>query len=290
MTRLETMATRISTRSFDGRPLSAGEYGDLAAALARRQAGPTLSGKRLRLALAHWDKGSAPVKMGTYGLLAGVSAFIVPAVERGEGAMEDLGWAVEAAVLDATALGLATCWIGGLFSRSAAAGFVRAGEDDIVPALIAVGHAAARRSLQDRIVAGIAKSRSRRPLGELVRGMDSIEAGGSASPYGEALMRCLEAVRIAPSASNKQPWRFSISLRLPDAPPAVGLWMDEDRLYNNALGEAKMQRIDMGIAMRHFAEAAAESGFPGAWRLSGDLPRPAPGLPPEWIPVATWRS
>lgn len=290
MTRVEAMAMRISTRSYDGRPLSAGESGDLAAALARRQAGPTLSGKRLRLGLAHWDKGSAAVKMGTYGMLAGVSAFIVPAVERGEGAMEDLGWAVEAAVLDATALGLATCWIGGLFSRSAAAGFIGAGEDEIVPALIAVGHAAARRSLQDRLVTGFAKSRSRRPLGELVRGLESIETGASASPCGEALIRCLEAVRIAPSASNKQPWRFVLSRTMPDEPPRVGLWLDEDRVYNNALGEAKMQRIDMGIAMRHFAEAAAESGLPGAWQLSRDLPPPAQGIPTGWIPVALWRS
>jgi hypothetical protein len=290
MTRLEAMAARISTRSFDGRPLSAGESGELSAALVRRQAEPTLSGKRVRLTLARWDQGSTPVKLGTYGLISGVSAFIVPAVERGEGAMEDLGWALEAAVLDATALGISTCWIGGLFSRSAAAGFVQARGDEIVPALIALGHAAARRSLQDRIVTGIAKSRSRRPRAELVQGLDHREPGAEDGRYREALQHCLEAVRIAPSASNKQPWRLVVSSGLPDAPPQVALWLDEDRVYNNALGEAKMQRIDMGIAMRHFAEAAAESGFPGAWQLSRDLPAPAQGLGPGWIPVAMWRS
>lgn len=289
MTRLEAMAARVSTRSFDGRPLTAGEAEAMTAALARRQAEPTLAGRRVRLSLARWEQGSAPVKMGTYGLVSGVSAFIVPAVERGEGGMEDLGWAVEAAVIDATALGISSCWIGGLFSRSAAAGFVRAGDDEIVPALIALGHAAARRSLQDRLVTGIAKSRSRRPLGELVQGLDAVGDSASA-PYGDALLRCLEAVRIAPSASNKQPWRLVISRTVPGAPPRVGLWLDEDRAYNNALGEAKMQRIDMGIAMRHFAEAAAESGLPGAWQLSRDLPPPAQGIPTGWIPVALWRS
>ncbi len=300
MTRLEAMLARVSTRSFDGRPLEEVQARALEASLALRQAEPTLSGRRLRLSLASVELGSAPLKMGTYGLVSGVSAFIVPAVERGEGAMMDLGWALEAAVLDATALGISSCWIGGLFSRSAAAGFVKANDDEIVPALIALGHAATRRSLQDRIITGMAKSRSRRPLEELVQVLDESEDDPATvqakqqsvvptpGPYGEPLRRCLEAVRIAPSASNKQPWRFIISLKGKSEVPSIGLYLDEDRIYNNALGEAKMQHIDMGIAMRHFADAAVDTGLPGSWKLTQDLQPNVKASRAGWIPIAIW--
>lgn len=300
MTRLEAMAARVSTRSFDGRPLEEGQMEALKASLALRQAEPTLSGRRVRLSLACVDLGDAPLKMGTYGLVSGVSAFIVPAVERGEGAMVDLGWALEAAVLDATALGISSCWIGGLFSRSAAAGFVRANDDEIVPALIALGYAAARRSLQDRIVTGMAKSRSRRPLEELAQVLEEWADDPAAaqakqqsvapSPelYDEPLRRCLEAVRIAPSASNKQPWRFIIFPKEKGTASSIGLYLNEDKLYNNALGEAKMQHIDIGIAMRHFADAAVETGFPGSWKLTQDLPPNIKASRARWIPIALW--
>lgn len=302
MTRLEAMAARVSTRSFDGRPLEEKQVEALKASLALRQSEPSLSGRRVRLTLACPNLGSAPLKMGTYGLVSGVSAFIVPAVECGEMAMVDLGWAVEAAILDATALGISSCWIGGLFNRSAAAEFVRAYDNEIVPALIALGHPAARRSLQDRIVTGMAKSRSRRSLGELVRVMDEWAGGPTAARgghqpgaantefYGEPLRRCLEAVRIAPSASNKQPWRFVLSHKGKSEVLTIGLYLDEDRLYNNALGEAKMQHIDMGIAMRHFADAARETGLPGSWVLTQDLPLNVKVSSARWIPIAMWIS
>jgi nitroreductase len=78
----------------------------------------------------------------------------------------------------------------------------------------------------------------------------------------------LEAVRIGPSASNKQQWRLVLDRR---GAEALHLVMDEDERYNNMLGEVKLQELDMGIAMRHVEVAARAFGLGGAWsRLDPD--------------------
>jgi hypothetical protein len=64
-------------------------------------------------------------------------------------------------------------------------------------------------------------------------------------------------VRIAPSASNKQPWRAIRS------GGALHFYMKKDKAYaGNMLGYC-IQRIDMGIAASHFSLAAEELGLKG---------------------------
>lgn len=256
MNMIEAIRARVSTRSFDGKKLSAVEAKELEAMLARvaREGEHSPFGKGVRLALYEGEGGETRARMGTYGLISGASAFIVPAVRKGPGSMEDAGWVVEKAVLEATAMGYATCWIGGVFNRSKAAEVVGAGGDEIVPAVIALGRPAERRSIADKIVAGRAQSRSRKPLESVVYVLD----GDSLK---EPWTEIATAVQIAPSASNKQPWRL---LRLSSGSDWL-IFLDEDRAYNNSLGEVHLQNLDIGIAMRHFSEAAQALGVGGKW-------------------------
>jgi len=212
--------------------------------------------------------------MGTYGLISGASAYIVAAVRPGPGAMEDLGYVVEGAVLEATAMGFATCWVGGVFSRASAASAIGLRPGELVPAVIALGRPAGKRSLADRIVTGAAKSRTRKPAEALF-----FPVGGSRIP--ETWNPVLEAVRIAPSASNKQPWRLVFDGR-------ALLFLDEDKVYNNSLGEAHLQNVDMGIAMRHFADAAS-SLIPGSWVPPEEGEAYRFGAAKGWTPIASWR-
>jgi hypothetical protein len=75
----------------------------------------------------------------------------------------------------------------------------------------------------------------------------------------------LEMVRLAPSASNKQPWRI---VRVGD------IWhfflqrtkgYGKGTLVFNILRLADLQRVDMGIAMCHFELAARELDLQGSW-------------------------
>jgi len=294
MTMMEAMEARVSTRSFDGASLTVPEIGVLTAILAGAAREATPFGNKVRLALGAGEGEGKPLRLGTYGLISGISAFIVPALLPAPGALEDAGFIIEKAVLEATATGWASCWIGGVFSRSKAAAAAKLGEGEIVPSVIALGRPAGRRSLADRIVAGAAKARSRKPLASLFFSADGI--GLDESGLGEPWLAVAEALRGAPSASNKQPWRL---VRLPGGEGWL-IFLKEDRVYNNSLGEVHIQNIDIGIGMRHFQEAAAELGMEGRWMPS---PGSGPGLAEEkgvaqvlrlgegrgWKPIALWR-
>jgi len=273
----DAINVRVSTRSFDGKPFSTAEIERLKFLL-DSEAAPNPFGNKVKLGLSLAGGDGKPAKMGTYGLISGAKAFAAAAVAPGEGAFEDVGWALEGFVLKATAIGLASCWIGGLFSRGAAGAAAGATGDDLVPVVIAVGKAAPHPSLAERIVRGASKARSRKPLAEI--------AFSTEGELTSLWLPVLEAVRAAPSASNKQPWRL---VTTPDA-SSWALFLDEDKAYNHALGAVRIQNIDIGIAMRHFALATSEFGLPGAWSGLAACPKPILdfGASRGWGLVAVW--
>lgn len=284
MTIFEAIEKRVSTRSFDGKPFDPASSAALELAMKEAAVISAPFGHRVRLALYAGESDSSPVRLGMYGLISGVSAFLVAAVARGPGGMEDLGYVVEKFVLEATRLDVSSCWIGGVFDRSKSGAILGVSGQEIVPAVIALGKPAARRSLPDRIVTGSARSRNRRPL-ESIAFLDA----GSLTSLEPSILKVLEAARWAPSASNKQPWRF-IGSR---SGRSWLLCLEEDKLYNNSLGDAHIQNIDMGIAMRHFEEAAKALSLNGSWLPAAAKSAGAEGGIAEarakgWIPVALW--
>ncbi|MBN1836136.1 MAG: hypothetical protein JW820_09825, partial [Spirochaetales bacterium] len=97
----------------------------------------------------------------------------------------------------------------------------------------------------------------------------------------------LESLRLAPSASNRQPWRGLLSgtQRLGRE---LHLFLCRTPGYRQA-GAIDLQRMDMGIAMAHFqlgleAAAPAEAGR-GRWQVLAPEPRL-----PEFHPPGPARS
>jgi nitroreductase len=268
---IEAIRSRHSVRTYDGASLSPEEERSLRASFAEAVPGPFGSSPRFILASrdeveeSGEGKGVAKsrVKIGTYGMIVGPRAFISGVVAKRPFACVDFGYCLEGIVLRATELGLGTCWIGGVFGRGAVSKALDAGPDEFVPATTPVGRAAARPSIQDRIVRGSARADRRKAPAELF-----FQAGkdGELEPLAEtgAWVEVLEAVRIGPSASNKQPWRLVLDRR--GGGEALHLVMHEDVRYNNMLGDVKLQELDMGIAMRHVEISAAELGIGGAWK------------------------
>jgi nitroreductase len=72
-------------------------------------------------------------------------------------------------------------------------------------------------------------------------------------------------VRIAPSASNKQPWRIV------QTGNAWHFYLQRTKRYGKGtllfkfLRLADLQRVDMGIAMCHFELTARSLGLQGHW-------------------------
>ena len=268
---IDAIEARVSIRTYDPKPLE-GEVRRNLEVSCRKAVGPF--GNQVRLELL--DLGSVPreelQKLGTYGVIRGARFFILAAVLKGERAMEDVGFCLEKAILEATALGLGTCWLGGTFRRSSFARQMILVPGEVLPAITPVGYPAERPSLLERAMRFGAKARQRKPWEELFFEKEGAPLPkAEAGPYG----RVLEAVRQGPSASNKQPWRIfkedeGFSLYLAETP----------RYPGNRVG-FKLQLVDMGIAMSHFQLAAQEMGLRGCWQ---PLATPRKGL----IPMAHW--
>jgi nitroreductase len=188
--------------------------------------------------------------VGSYGSVRDAPHCLVMAGP--EGAAAEVGYVGQAAVLEATGLGLGTCWVGGMFRPDVAASLVSLAPGERVFAVSPVGRATTAKSLGEKIATAIVRSRTRRPVEEIAPG-----SGG----WPEWARKAVEAARMAPSALNIQPWRFSFRAG------AVTLSTDGKK---DPFGIPK--RLDCGIAMLHFELGAWAAGMHGTWCPTPDHP------------------
>jgi nitroreductase len=280
---LDVIRARSSWRSYDGRPLEPEDRARLEEFLSSLDAGPFGNAVRLALVEASAKDRAELKRLVTYGWIRGARTFVVGAVRRGPMDLEDYGYVFERAILEATALGLGTCWLATLFNRSGFAARIELADDEILPAVSPVGYVPASRTAADATTRFFAGSKKRKPWEDLFFAGDfgtplAVEAAG---PYAEAL----EMVRLAPSASNRQPWRL-----VKEAGRDVfRLFLCRSAVYGRfsaGVAGADLQRIDVGIACCHFELAARELGLAGKWERFAP---PALALPARTTYVATWR-
>jgi nitroreductase len=199
------------------------------------------------------------VRLGTYGFIKGARHFIAGAVLRQSMAEADYGYLFEQIILQLTRMGLGTCWIGGTFKRKDYVGVLNLSSDEMIPAISPVGYGTRRRAIADRVVRWAAKGDMRKPKEELFFDHDFSTALTS-EKMGE-YKDVLEMVRIAPSASNRQPWRWVA------AGNTYHLHLERSKGYRKHGASPDLQMIDMGIAMAHFELAAKELDLPGEWEV-----------------------
>jgi nitroreductase len=259
MTMMDAIKARISVRTYEERPVEQEKVLELKGFLEALNRGPFGNTVRLMLVDATGEDKSELKKYGSYGNIQGGSRlFIAGAVKSGGGATEDFGYCMEKAVLKATALGLGTVWLGGGLNRSTFGQKVGASAGEVVPAVTPVGYPTDKPSLKENLFRMVTQARKRKPFGEVFfDGRPDVPLTESAAgPYAAVL----EAVRISPSASNKQPWRI---IHIQDG--TYHFYLKEDIAYSSALSGVKIQNVDLGIAMSHFELAASELGLAGKW-------------------------
>ncbi len=264
---IETVKKRLSCRSYKNVPLNEGDRQKLRDFLIANVRGPF--GNRVRFELVDLAaKEREEIKtLGTYGFIKGATMFIVGAVAKGDRAMEDYGYCMERNILAATHLGLGTCWLGGTFNRSASAAKINKREEEVVPAITPIGYPRERKSMMDSAVRFLAKSNTRKAWEELffLGNIESFLPRNLAGIYEVPL----ECVRIGPSASNRQPWRV---VKETDK-DVFHFYISRTPGYAEKYSGARLQDIDMGIAMCHFEVAIQEMNLQGSWQNV----HPAPG-------------
>jgi hypothetical protein len=256
------ISSRYSCRTYLEKAIAPADLERLAAFLSSLAHGPLGTPVRFQIAAAaEGDRGSLK-GLGTYGVIKGASGFIIGAVSQAEKNLEDFGYMMEQVILKATDLGLGTCWLGGTFTRSRFARKISAKPDESIPAVASLGYIAGRGKFEGKM-RQMVDADHRKAWDELFFKEDFGVplARSDAGEYASVL----DMVRIGPSASNKQPWRI---VRKGDnwhfflqRTPGYG----KSSLTFKLLRLADLQRVDMGIAMCHFALTATERGLPGEW-------------------------
>jgi len=184
----------------------------------------------------------------SYGMFSGVNDYIGLIADKNDfAAAERLGYYGELMVLHATAMGLSSCWVGGVFSRSDMP-FSLFGDESVICAII-VGDSAEKESFKERLIKGIAHRKSK----------TASDMFTSDSPVPNWFMSGMEAVEKAPSAMHRQPVMFSykdgkISASVKDI-------------------SASMMAIDFGIAKLHFELGAG--GGTWEWGNNGEFTKAA---------------
>jgi hypothetical protein len=256
---------RFSCRSYIDKPIQEIHRQALSKFL-DKCIGPLGTKARFDLITAAEDDRQSLKGLGTYGFIKNPTGFIVGAVEPGRHNLEDYGYLLEYIVLAATDIGLGTCWLGGSFSKSNFAKKIALQNSEILPAVIATGYEANNNGSRE-IIRNQLKMHRRLPMDRLLfdNTLDKPLKIESNNPYTAAL----EMVRLAPSASNKQPWRI---VRIGNT---WHFYLQRTKGYGKGtllfsiLRLADLQRVDMGIAMCHFELTVQSLGLRGHW-IAGD--------------------
>lgn len=260
----EIIRNRFSCRTYLDRPLDDSQREVIHPFIDGLPAGPFGSRPRFVLAAASQDDRSSLRGLGTYGFIRGATAFVIGASKMEGKWLEDFGCQMETIILYITSLGLGTCWLGGSFTRSSFAQKISLKDDEHIPAVTALGEIADPAQAQRGIIRRFAQGDRRLPWEKLFFDRDFNHPLSDTNS--EAGQLALEMVRLAPSASNKQPWRVvrdgkSFHFYLQRTPGY------REGLLQKMLGIFDLQRVDMGIAMSHFELTMKELGIQGEWAV-----------------------
>ena len=193
---------------------------------------------------------------GVHGLsspvIVGTDTYIGGKMKRAVHAEEAFGYYFEQLVLYIQSLGLGTTWIGGTMDRKAFEDAMEIADGEVMPCVTPIGTPADKRSLREIMMRKGIKADSRKNFEEL------FFDGSAGTPLSEGrypeLTEILEAVRLAPSAVNRQPWRVIIN------ESGAHFYLRHDKGYIDKTGW-DMQKIDMGIALCHFGLCAEANGI-----------------------------
>lgn len=187
-------------------------------------------------------------KLGTYGVVKNPKYFLVAYCEDKSFCLEALGYTLEKVILHCTSLGLGTVWLGGTFSRNKFSKAVNLKSNYIIPAISPFGYPGDKKTSIGKI---FEKTNSKKqPFSSLffkndfLIPMTKLQAG----IYGDAL----EAVRLAPSSLNNQPWRVVLN---------------DEGLHFFTTKTKSINKIDMGIAFCHLDVVLKEQRVTGTFKI-----------------------
>lgn len=250
----EVIKRRISNRTYEERSLTEEDKKKLL------EFNSTLTnpfGVEVKVQYISKEKGADDVQLGTYGTIKGAKDFLAITVKDQPYAMEAIGYQFENLVLYATDMGIGTVWLAGTFKRKDFINAIEIGEDDLFPCICPLGYPALKQSFLEKITKASLGSKKRKDWDKLffLEDFTKVLTKADAGIYKDAL----EMLRLAPSATNSQPW----------AVVKEGNKFHFFCNYKNTLNDdvKKIKHIDIGIALSHFHQTAMSKGLNGSLQV-----------------------
>lgn len=259
---------RHSCRTYADKPVEENLLRELKRLVAADHPGPF--GNRPKFRLINLDLSSPEERkdISTYGVIRNARLFLAGSIIKSDKAVIDYGYCMESLILQATALGLGTCWMAGTFNADGFAKAIDLQENELLPAISPVGYPADSKSFIEKMFRFAAGSERRKPWADI------FFAGNFSTPLNPTqagiYFEALENVRLAPSASNLQPWRILHD----EAGNAFHFYLE--RSFGYKLRGFPIQDIDMGIAMNHFDLTVRELNISGQWKIKENVPLMSP--------------
>ena len=197
----ETIKNRVSVRSYDSKRLSENDKEKLVNEISQLT---NPFGENVRIHLIEKDVVSNGEKLGTYGVIKGANTFLGVTADKSELGLVAAGYQFENLVLIATNMGLATVWLAATFSRAQFEKAMDIQEDELFPAISPIGYAAGKKSITESIMRKTMKSDKRKPWKEIF--FQDYFGNSISKEDANEYVNPLEMLRLAPSATNAQPW------------------------------------------------------------------------------------
>jgi hypothetical protein len=232
---------RKSVRSYDGNGITESHEQLIHSYISNSENLTGIFGHKIKIYLNKGD-GQKNEKIGTYGVIKNAPAYLVTVCETTKEALIDCGYVFEKLVLYLESIGLNTCWLGGTFNRDKISVAGTIGNEEMIPIISPVGYGTKKRSVIDKTFRKLAKSDQRKDF-------DTMFFSGDFEHPIEVMSQreILEQVRIAPSASNQQPWRVVM-----DADEAAHFYIERTPDYGKGRLTYDIQMVDIGIAISHY--------------------------------------
>jgi nitroreductase len=269
----EAIKNRVSVRNYKEQVIEAEKLNQLSSFI-NDLSNPF--NRKVNFYMFEINEGSSDQKIGTYGVIKGAKHFIGASIVLEDFALEACGYEMELVILFLASMNIGSCWLGGTFNRKAFATSLNVPENEILPVITPIGYAHEQRHLQEVLMRNMIKAHHRLPWESLFF-KDDFQTPLLKEDIGEYAFVC-EMVRLAPSASNKQPWRIVYHNQ------AFHFYQYKTPGYSSAFSY-DIQRIDMGIAAAHFELAAKEKGLQGYFVFDQD---PNIFLPKNTYYAFTW--
>ncbi|MCR5580380.1 MAG: nitroreductase family protein [Pseudobutyrivibrio sp.] len=240
---IDDVRKRRSVRTFDGKGLSEETINDIKA-----YASSIVNPYNIPVAFDFFDAKSNGLSSP---VLTGEKCYVTAKVKKGPGADVAYGYSFEELLMYAESKNIGNVWIGGTMPREKFEQACNLQDNEIMPCVSPLGYAADKMGIKEVLMRKGVKADTRFEFGELFFKDDFNTALTEEEAKSLGISTALEAVRLAPSAVNKQPWRVVV------CQDGAHFYEKKSKGYDN--GTYDLQKVDMGIALYHFERECLES-------------------------------